>query len=997
MNAVIYARYSSDNQREESIEGQLRECKEYADQNGITVVRTYIDRALSAKTDSRPQFQQMIHDSATHTFEAVLVWKLDRFSRNRYDSAHYKRILKNNRVHVVSVTESISNTPEGIMLESLLEGMAEYYSAELAEKVSRGHKENALKAKFNGGPVPLGYRIDSEHRYQIDPATAPVVQEAFQRYAAGESIRSIIESLNARGIRNSRGNPFTKNSFQTLLKNRRYLGEYRYKDTVIPDAIPAIIDPDCFDAVQRRCEIHRQAPAHNKADVHYLLTTKLFCGKCGTMMAGESGRSHTGTVHCYYKCGTRKRSGKEVCSLKPVRKEPLEQFVVQTALEKVLNDRVIDLLADKLLEYQSKENTRLPVLQAELKEVKRRIDNLVAAIEQGILTPATKARMEELEQQREALETGILQEQIEKLPITREQILFWFDQFRHGDPADIAFQEKVIDYYTAPYTAGEIEKSSVELGAFAKTKELAPGESEEVTLTVPVSDMASYDAYDANHNGFTGYELDAGDYIFTVRHDAHDVDDDANAAITCSLPAGVQYAEDTATGNAVSHKFTGSDAIDGVSLDGSDSDQNITYLTRADFAGTFPKTNTPTRAMTDNVKALNLYTADDANGWINDADEAITTGAKNGLKIEDNGETTDLGFRLGSDFNDPRWDALLDQLTVDEMENLYINAYGGLAELKSVGKSKSKDADGPAQIGGFTGMGAGTGFPSSSTLAQTWNADLAQEEGRTIGTQALQNGYTGWYAPATNMHRSPFNGRNYEYYSEDSLLSGVICGNTVTGTNQAGVYTYVKHFICNDGESGIYRDSVYTWMTEQTLRETYLRPFQMLVEDYDAVGLMSSYNRIGAVWAGGSEALLTGILRDEWGFDGAVITDYCDHHSYMNGDQALRAGGSLWMAGFTGGAMAFETGSNSYLQALRRATKEALYMYLHVRVTNRDYADSIGDTTALRHAFTTSVFGWRHLVALIDIVAVVLFALAVRGVVIDGKLRKAAKTEKKNS
>ena len=247
------------------------------------------------------------------------------------------------------------------------------------------------------------------------------------------------------------------------------------------------------------------------------------------------------------------------------------------------------------------------------------------------------------------------------------------------------------------------------------------------------------------------------------------------------------------------------------------------------------------------------------------------------------------------------------------------------------------------------------------------------------------------------MHRSPFNGRNYEYYSEDSLLSGVICGNNVTGANQAGVYTYVKHFICNDGESGIYRDSVYTWMTEQTLRETYLRPFQMLVEDYDAVGLMSSYNRIGAVWAGGSEALLTGILRDEWGFDGAVITDYCDHHSYMNGDQALRAGGSLWMAGFTGGEMAFETGSNSYLQALRRATKEALYMYLHVRVTNRDYADSIGDTTAVRHAFTTSVFGWRHLVALIDIVAVVLFALAVRGGVIDGKLRKAAKTEKKNS
>ena len=423
-------------------------------------------------------------------------------------------------------------------------------------------------------------------------------------------------------------------------------------------------------------------------------------------------------------------------------------------------------------------------------------------------------------------------------------------------------------------------------------------------------------------------------------------------------------------------------------------------MTRADFAGTFPKTNTPSRAMTDNVKALNLYTADMANGYIHEADEAITTGAKNGLKIEDNGKTTELGYQLGADFNDPQWDTLLDQLTVDEMENLFVNGYGGLVELKSVGKARSKDADGPAQIGGFTGMGAGTGFPNSSTLAQTWNADLALQEGRTIGTQALQNGYTGWYAPATNMHRSPFNGRNYEYYSEDSLLSGVICGNTVQGANDAGVYTYVKHFICNDGESGIYRDSVYTWMTEQTLRETYLRPFRMLVEEYDAVGLMSSYNRIGAVWAGGSEALLTGILRDEWGFDGAVITDYCDHHSYMNGDQALRAGGSLWMSGMMGGQLSCETGSNSYLQALRRATKETLYMYLHVRVTNRDYAESIGDTAALRHDFKPAVLGWRHLVALIDLVAVALFALAIRGIVRDVKLYKAAKAaraENKNA
>lgn len=253
MNGVIYARYSSDNQREESIEGQLRECKEYAARNGIRIINTYIDRAFSAKTDNRPQFRQMIKDSDTRTFEVVLVWKLDRFSRNRYDSAHYKRILKNNRVQVISITEPISNSPEGIMLESLLEGMAEYYSAELSEKVSRGHKENALKAKFNGGVIPLGYRIDEQMHYQIDPATAPIVQEVFHRYAEGETVKELCEDLNARGIRTGMGRPFTKSSFQNLLKNRRYLGEYRYKDIVIEGAIPNIIDPITFEKSATAC------------------------------------------------------------------------------------------------------------------------------------------------------------------------------------------------------------------------------------------------------------------------------------------------------------------------------------------------------------------------------------------------------------------------------------------------------------------------------------------------------------------------------------------------------------------------------------------------------------------------------------------------------------------------------------------------------------------------------------------------------------------------
>ena len=221
MKAVIYARYSSDNQREESIEGQLRECKEYAKKNGITILRTYIDRALSAKTDNRPEFQKMIQDSTKQLFDTVLVWKLDRFARNRYDSAHYKAILKKNGAKVISATENISDGPEGIILESMLEGMAEYYSAELSQKINRGLTENALKGKSNGGRIPLGYILGEDRHLKIDPLTAPIVREIYQRYADGETIKDIITTLNKRHILTRRQKSFRQNSIQVLLRNRK--------------------------------------------------------------------------------------------------------------------------------------------------------------------------------------------------------------------------------------------------------------------------------------------------------------------------------------------------------------------------------------------------------------------------------------------------------------------------------------------------------------------------------------------------------------------------------------------------------------------------------------------------------------------------------------------------------------------------------------------------------------------------------------------------------
>ena len=449
MTAVIYARYSSDSQREASIEGQLRDCKDYAEKNGITVVGTYIDRAYSAKTDDRPDFQRMIKDSAKKIFDVVLVWKLDRFARNRFDAVNYKYQLEKNGVHLVSAMEPISQGPEGIMVESMLIGMAEYYSAELALKVARGERENALQCKYNGGIVPLGFTIGKEDRlYHIDPETAPIVQEIFTRYANGEPAEKIAASLNERGLRTRTGKPFVKNSFFQIFRNRRYIGEYRYKDIVTPGGIPAIVDQDLFDRVQQRFEQNRIAhgrPA--KEDVSYLLTTKLFCGKCGTLMGGESGTSHMGNTYYYYKCGNAKRHGKAHCDLKAIRKEPLERFVVETAIKVIFSDEIIEQLIDLVMEAQQKENTRLPVLKDQLRDTEKRLANLLEAIEQGILTPTTKQRLDELEARKEVLNTSILEEELKKPVLTREWIRFWLEKFRKGDVGSTEHQRQIIDTF----------------------------------------------------------------------------------------------------------------------------------------------------------------------------------------------------------------------------------------------------------------------------------------------------------------------------------------------------------------------------------------------------------------------------------------------------------------------------------------------------------------------------------------------------------------------
>ena len=405
----------------------------------------YIDRAISGKTDNRPSFQRLIKDSEKGHFDAVIMYTLDRFARNRYDSAVYKAKLKKNGVRVFYAKQPMPDTPEGIILESVLEGYAEYYSENLARSIKRGLKENALHGIAMGSSC-LGYKIGENRQYEIDPVGAKAVRAIFQMYADGKSKTEIVNWLNEQGFKTSRGNAFNKNSLSRILRNDKYIGVYRFDDVVLEDAVPPIIDKTLFYRVQALFKHNYSARAKNKATEDYLLTTKVFCGHCGEPMVGESGTSKTGKLHRYYKCAGRKR--KRNCSKKVEKKDWLEQVVVKFTVERVLTDENIDLIATRAMELVEKElqDTSLLVgLQGSLKETNKKIKNIMSAIEQGIITPTTKDRLEELEQERRDIEGQIAREEMKKPLLTKERIMYWLYQFKSGDVEDVEYQQRIID------------------------------------------------------------------------------------------------------------------------------------------------------------------------------------------------------------------------------------------------------------------------------------------------------------------------------------------------------------------------------------------------------------------------------------------------------------------------------------------------------------------------------------------------------------------------
>ena len=510
---------------------------------------------------------------------------------------------------------------------------------------------------------------------------------------------------------------------------------------------------------------------------------------------------------------------------------------------------------------------------------------------------------------------------------------------------DVAGKDVVEVYYNPPYTNGGIEKASANLIQFEKTEVLQPGDSQTITVSFDAEDMASYDTYGAGC-----YVLEAGDYQISINSDSHNVIDSQTYTVASTVTydeSNPRSTDETAAVNEFAY-----------------AEGDVTYLSRADgFANYADATAAPaSMSMSDEAKATFLnnsnYNPEDYN---NDSDEMPTTGAKNGIKLAD---------LRGVDYDDAQWDSLLDELTISDMDTMI--AIGGYqtSAASSVGKIMTVDCDGPASINNnFTGIGS-VGFPSAVMIASTWNKNLALKFGESIGKMADEMEVSGWYAPAMNTHRSAFGGRNFEYYSEDGVLSGYMATNAILGAEEYGVYAYMKHFALNDQETNR-TEMLCTWANEQSIREIYLKPFEMSVKEGGAKAVMSSFNYIGTQWAGGTSALCNTVLRDEWGFRGFVLTDYFGVYGYMDSDMGIRGGTDCMLVAYdTETNHVTDTTSATGVLAMRQACKNIMYTVVNSRAYDPEN-------------LTEGLMNWQIMAIAIDVIfaALIIFleVLAIKG------------------
>lgn len=502
-------------------------------------------------------------------------------------------------------------------------------------------------------------------------------------------------------------------------------------------------------------------------------------------------------------------------------------------------------------------------------------------------------------------------------------------------------------YYTPEYISGGIEKAYVNLGAFAKTGVIAPGEADTVKLELTVQSMASYDCYDKNNNGHAGYELDGGKYQLRLMKNSHEAatmhrNSDTEAVIEFTVPAaGYKYDTDEKTGETVENRFTNKDGkgndetIDKSDLDGSHESTPVKYLTRENFKNSYPQKQTTARTRTaeaEQISKAKKPTAEQLEyagyGNITSMPEVVNSG----LTVND--------VRGTKTYDDEIWDKLIAQITAKELVNLISDGYFKTAALPSIEKSEYVDLDGPAGFNTRVTSSAPCKFvayPTATMLAQTWNVELAHAFGLSVGREASSMpGLKGWYAPGANIHRNPFGGRNGEYYSEDSLLSGMICAGTVLGAKQMGVYSYVKHFAVNDSEKN--REGLFTFLTEQTLREIYLRPFELMIKEGGGNALMTSMNRLGRVWSGANYGLMTEIVRNEWGFNGTVVTDWVNaSDDYMPPYLGIWAGNDIWLSNGIGGLFSSLNNDATATALGRKVAHDVLWTLVDTENTAKSY------------------------------------------------------------
>ena len=441
---VIYARYSSHSQRDVSIEQQVKDCMAYAARNNIYIVACYADRHMTGRTDRRPEFHRMLRDAEAGSWSFVLTWKNDRFARNRYDAAIYKAKLKKCGVRCLFSQEYIPAGPEGILLEAMLEGDAEFRSAQMAVDIKRGLAYNAEHCMVTGA-IPFGYRRTKDYTLELDPDRAPLVKEIYDRFLAGWKIIDIANDLNRRGITTASGKPWGRNSFHSMLSNERYTGVYIYGDIRTPGGLPAIIDRDTWLAVQRRLHTKKNPVGRSRSYGDYLLTGKLFCGHCQRPMVGVSGKTRPGKpLYYYYVCQGRRLS--HDCQKQNVRRDWLEEKVCAMVAGLVMQDDVVEWMADCVVDYQRrhKEDGTLQALASQLKQTRAAIGNVMAAIEAGIITATTKERLLELEAQEQKLTQALETEKALRPTYTRERVIFWLEQFRAGDLTDPAFRLRLV-------------------------------------------------------------------------------------------------------------------------------------------------------------------------------------------------------------------------------------------------------------------------------------------------------------------------------------------------------------------------------------------------------------------------------------------------------------------------------------------------------------------------------------------------------------------------